>query len=204
VKGGSTLAWADGVSRLWLVLKEHRPSLYPTEEWDELLDIKIAKLSLDGMDDDQISYVKAVQSGLHLWNESLDQSHTLSQDIHNPTGSYWHGIMHRMEGDYSNSKYWFRHTGEHAVFPLLLEQTKEIYRQLDPQSIGSPVIQARLDKLVGGLSWDPYAFVDLVEQQVTVVHNERADAVLIELQRIEMKLLLQYSYERSGGTPLEL
>jgi hypothetical protein len=197
------LAWTEGVSRLWLVLKEHRPSLYPAEEWDDLLDIKIEKMSLEGTESNQLSYVKAVQSGLHLLNESLDKSHTLSQDIHNPTGSYWHGIMHRMEGDYSNSKYWFRHTGEHNVFLPLLQHAKDLYQKSETQTYGSPAIQGRLEKLFEGSAWDPYAFVDLVEQQVTVTQDKRIEALLVELQWIEMKLLLHYSYERSGGTPLE-
>ncbi|OMF19703.1 hypothetical protein BK127_06580 [Paenibacillus sp. FSL H7-0331] len=199
------MSWTEGVSRLWLVLKEHRPSLYPTEEWDDLLDIKIAKLSKEGTNTDQLTYVHAVQSGLHLLNESLDKSHTLSQDIHNTTGSYWHGIMHRMEGDYSNSKYWFRQVGDHPVFTLLLQQVKEIYRQshAEYESISSDNLKGRLDKLVSSSSWDPYGFVDLVQQQVTVARDDNAEQLLQHIQWIEIKLLLQYCYDKSGGTAFD-
>lgn len=43
------------------------------------------------------------------------RSHTVSQGIEGTTGSYWHGIMHRREGDFSNSHYWFNKVGGHPV-----------------------------------------------------------------------------------------
>ena len=38
----------------------------------------------------------------------LDDAHAIVQDIDSPEAAYWHGILHRAEGDYWNSKYWFR------------------------------------------------------------------------------------------------
>jgi len=38
----------------------------------------------------------------------LDAAHAIVQDIDSPEAAYWHGILHRAEGDYWNSKYWFR------------------------------------------------------------------------------------------------
>ncbi len=55
-------------------------------------------------------------AGLWLLVGELDRSHKISQDLSTPNGSYWHGIMHRREGDYWNAKYWFRKVGEHPVF----------------------------------------------------------------------------------------
>lgn len=54
-------------------------------------------------------------AGLWLYVDELDRSHTISQAIESQTGSYWHGIMHRREGDFSNSHYWFRRTGDHPA-----------------------------------------------------------------------------------------
>ena len=61
----------------------------------------------------------ALQSALWLYIDELDRSHTISQGIKDSTGSFWHGIMHRREGDFSNSHYWFRNTGDHPVMALI-------------------------------------------------------------------------------------
>ena len=55
-------------------------------------------------------------SAVWLYHNFLDESHTISQGIHSTSGSYWHGIMHRREPDFPNSKYWFRKVGDHEVF----------------------------------------------------------------------------------------
>ncbi len=54
-------------------------------------------------------------AGLWLYVDELDRSHRISQRIDTPTGSYWHAIMHRLEGDFSNSHYWLRKTGRHPA-----------------------------------------------------------------------------------------
>jgi len=54
-------------------------------------------------------------AALWLYADDLDRSHTLSQSLENPTGAYWHGIMHRREGDFSNSHYWMRRCSEHPL-----------------------------------------------------------------------------------------
>jgi hypothetical protein len=56
------------------------------------------------------------QSALWLYVDALDQSHTISQDLHTPTGSWLHGIMHRREGDFWNSHYWMRQARKHPAW----------------------------------------------------------------------------------------
>lgn len=60
-----------------------------------------------------------LQAGLWLYVDDLDRSHTICQGIDDETGSYWHGIMHRREGDFSNSHYWFNKVGRHPVMPRI-------------------------------------------------------------------------------------
>lgn len=61
----------------------------------------------------------ALCAGLWLYVDELDRSHTLSQGIEDATGSFWHGIMHRREGDFSNAHYWFRRAGQHPAMQAI-------------------------------------------------------------------------------------
>ena len=47
---------------------------------------------------------EACLAGLWVRVDFLDESHSISQENHNPTGSFWHGILHRREPDYENAK----------------------------------------------------------------------------------------------------
>lgn len=47
----------------------------------------------------------ACRAGLWLYHNFLDESHRISQELHTPTGSYWHALMHRREPDFDNTKY---------------------------------------------------------------------------------------------------
>jgi hypothetical protein len=62
---------------------------------------------------------RACHSGLWLYFDYLDESHTISQDLNTQEGSFWHAIMHRREPDASNSKYWWRLVGSHPVISQL-------------------------------------------------------------------------------------
>ncbi len=58
-------------------------------------------------------------AALWLYVDQLERSHAVSQQIDDATGSYWHAIMHRLEGDFSNSHYWLRRTGRHPAMDLV-------------------------------------------------------------------------------------
>jgi hypothetical protein len=85
---------------------------------DQLVELTVAEAFAHVLVNDS-RMARCCISGLWLLYDFLDESHTISQGIPTVDGSYWHGIMHRREGDFSNSKYWFRKVGEHPVFALL-------------------------------------------------------------------------------------
>ena len=75
----------------------------------------------------------ACRAGMWLLFDFLDESHTISQELHTAEGSYWHAIMHRREQDASNSKYWFRKVGNHPVLRRLVEQVPALgYNYANP------------------------------------------------------------------------
>jgi len=61
------------------------------------------------------SFGEALICGLWLYVDELDRSHRISQGLEDATGSFWHGIMHRREGDFPNSHHWFRKVGAHSA-----------------------------------------------------------------------------------------
>jgi hypothetical protein len=69
-----------------------------------------------------------VESALWLLAGELERSHVISQSYESAEGSFWHGIMHRREGDFGNATYWFRRVGSghpvHLDLARLIEQRK--------------------------------------------------------------------------------
>ena len=56
-----------------------------------------------------------IRTGLWLRCGFWAEAHNVAQDLHTPTGSYWHAILHRAEPDEFNAGYWFRKIGSHPV-----------------------------------------------------------------------------------------
>jgi hypothetical protein len=132
-------------------------------------------------------FAQCVRSALFLYFSALDESHKISQDIGSGTGSYLHGIMHRQEPDYSNSKYWFRRVGRHELFPTLREEcTRLRYRS------------ERIEQRLGSRpDWDPDWFIDQCEQAVNGHGPQDVVRDLESIQRLEWRLVFDYSYRRA-------
>ena len=130
---------------------------------------------------------EACLSALWLLHGFLDESHSLSQ--RNPTaeGSYWHGIMHRREGDFPNAKYWFRRVGPHKIHSGLAAAAREF-------ASGASAGVASSLTLTG--TWDSGAFVDLCQRSVGGGPEKRACE---EIQRREWTLLFEHCYQAAIG-----
>ena len=132
-------------------------------------------------------FAQCTRSALFLYFSALDESHKISQDIRTEMGSYLHGIMHRQEPDYSNSKYWFRRAGRHELFPTLREEcTRLSYRS---ELVGN--------RLSARPEWDPDWFIDQCEQAVSGNSSQAVVADLESVQRLEWRLVFDYSYRRA-------
>jgi hypothetical protein len=128
----------------------------------------------------------ACHAGLWLLHGFLDESHHFSQALPDEAGAFWHGIMHRREGDYGNAKHWFRRVGDHPVFAELARDAAELAGGIaDPPAA------------LTGRVWGPDTFVDLVEACVggRSPHAELARRV----QRREWELLFDWCWRRARG-----
>jgi hypothetical protein len=129
-------------------------------------------------------------AGLWLLHDFLDQSHSLSQQIESIDGSYWHGIMHRREPDYSNAKYWFRRVPSHPVFMPLGDAARQLAQghQVDPPA----------DFLKTRTAWDPFRFIDLCE--AIARGKSSCERLARQIARAEWDLLFEHCYGKAVGS----
>lgn len=132
------------------------------------------------------SMAQACLSALWLRFDFLDESHRISQEIHDSTGSFWHGVMHRREPDYENAKYWFRRVPQHEVFGALAEAGRET---------ASGKLDSAANFLTTQKDWDAFAFIDLVA--AVARGRSSSDSLCREIQRREWELLFDYCYRRA-------
>ena len=114
-------------------------------------------------------------AGLWLYIDQLDRSHAISQTIETPTGSFWHAMMHRREGDFANSHYWYRKAANHPAM-----------NRIDVAGGGAGAGTTVAD-------YEAHEFVDRVDR----AHAKgKAYGELISLQRREWVALFEWCAER--------
>jgi hypothetical protein len=167
--------------------------LTPASTVDEAMDREIGALRPEALAGSRAAGL-SLQAGLYLWNGSLDRSHTIAQDIETQTGSYWHGLMHRMEGDYSNAKYWFRLVGDHPAMASLPEKLRSLLEESGAQGIlQASAAGQRLLMAAGQSKWDPYGFIDAVAAAERGQGSDDVRSLLEAMQHAELAALAVYS-----------
>lgn len=133
-----------------------------------------SRLLATALEDPALKDKPTLEAGLWLYVDDLDRSHAVSQKLARPSGSFWHAIMHRREGDFSNSHYWYRKAGQHPVIS-----------RIDSGGGGAGAGTA-----IGG--YEPHDFVDRVER----AYKQQSDSPeLVALQRLEWVALFEWCAE---------
>lgn len=121
---------------------------------------------------------QAALAGLLLRLGRWPESHAVAQDIESAEGSYWHGIIHRLEPDSSNAKYWFRRVGKHAIFVDLHQRAAQILQRSGPR-------HWHLKN-----AWDPSLFIEWCDE--AHLTGGTAEETAIEIQLAEWQLLFEW------------
>src|SRR5690606_4820628 len=111
---------------------------------------------------------QCARSGLLLRADLPDHSHRDSHEIPTPTGSYWHGITPRREGDFGNSKYWSRRVGAPPVYSELADRVNALSLE-------------QASEIAASGRFDPDLFVDLCAARF----DGPPDALADELERAQ-------------------
>jgi hypothetical protein len=68
-------------------------------------------------------------TGLWLRLGGWDQAHEIAQNLPTLEGSLWHGIIHRIEGDPGNARYWFARVPSHPLFSVMRDEARRLAQE---------------------------------------------------------------------------
>ena len=129
---------------------------------------------------------RLVRAGAFWLHGFLDEAHRLTQQDSSSEGAYWHALVHRSEGDFSNALYWFRRAGAHPVQDRLRDRVLEATKERSTEG---------WQALVESPRWQPARLVELCERSS---RGEPAQpAVLREVTRMEYNLLMEYVLDQA-------
>ncbi len=120
-----------------------------------------------------------VRGGLFYAMDALDECHRIFQEDHTDLGSYWHGMMHRREGDFENARYWLRRAGELPIAAALHRDAARV----------SPLMARQP-------TWDAYLLTGECERAAHGAGESRAECVA--LLRVEFDGLLDYCWRKAA------
>jgi hypothetical protein len=115
--------------------------------------------------------VRCIRSLLFFLAGGIEQAHRIVQELSTTDAAYIHGMIHRIDDDFDNARYWFRRAPMEAA-------AAEMYRRAAANSL----------TVASHSIWDPILLTDLVETSRTAGVTDELRAILT----IEFEVLLQF------------
>ena len=158
----------------------------PTEPTDYELVIRLretddAKL-FDGAPLLPNAPIGLVRAGLFYYHNALDDSHKQAARDEGDPAAYWHGMVHRREGDFENARYWMRRAGEQPVFQEMHSRASDAAPHMGRQG-----------------HWDPFLFINLCEQYKYGETDYKKE--IAHLQRVEFEVMFDYVWRQCVAPP---
>ncbi|MCE9610828.1 MAG: hypothetical protein K8R23_11600 [Chthoniobacter sp.] len=120
-----------------------------------------------------------VRGGLLYAVDAIHEAHTIFQEAKDDLGAYWHGMMHRREGDFENARYWYRRAGALPCFAALHRAAGEFSADMARQP-----------------GWDPYLLTGECER--ARFGAEENVTQLAKLQLAEFEGVFDYTWRQCG------
>lgn len=157
-------------------LETRLPELVPSGVADPLLSLELRSAELFGPKSGAM--VECCRAGLLLFNDDLDAAHPLVQDLPDTTAAFWHAVLHRREGDFSNGRYWWNRTGQHPAFEPIFDS---VLHRVPEFSL--------LDEMRAAGRWLPLEFNAACQ---SCARDGKHETELRATQRLEMRGLLEW------------
>ena len=74
------------------------------------------------MEKDNLDCLNAIEFAL---GEKWDEAHRIVQELKTPKAQWIHAVLHKIEGDESNSRYWYSRSSI-EVYESYLDSTQEL------------------------------------------------------------------------------
>ena len=87
----------------------------------------------------------------------IEPSHEIVQNGSTPLASYLHGVVHRLEGDYWNAKYWFRQVQDKQ---MLQSVSSTFIKGVEEEGLSEIAMSL---KVMQGTTFSPIEFVSVHE-----------------------------------------
>lgn len=113
---------------------------------------------------------------------AIDPPHEIVQEGKTPLASYLHGVVHRLEGDYWNSKYWFRQAKDDSMLQSL---SRSMERSLSEAGL---LVCASSLKIMQANRFNPSELVTAIEHQ-----NQQSKPNAEEVETLEHICWLEWA-----------